>query len=244
MSRAEILAVIPARGGSKGIPRKNLQLLAGRPLLEYSILAARAARRITQTLVSTDDAAIARVAAAAGADVLARPAALATDDASTEAVLEHAVHSVEASGARVDLVVLLQPTSPRRPPGLVDACIERLEAAGADSLLTVCRTHAFFWRLGGSGPQASYDYRRRPRRQELREEEVWFRENGSVYVTKRDLLLTGHSRLGGRIVLYEMAEEDSFEIDSPFDLWLHERLAERSSADGWPSIPTARGEHG
>lgn len=239
-----VLAVIPARGGSKGIPRKNLQILGGRPLLEHSILAARASQRVTRTVVSTEDPVIAEVALAAGAEVVDRPAELATDDAPTEAALEHAVHWVEAQGERVELVVLLQPTSPRRPSGLVDACIERLEAAGADSLLTVCRTHSFFWRLGESGPEASYDWRKRPRRQELRESEIWFRENGSVYVTRRNVLLTLHNRLGGRIVLYEMAEADSFEIDSAFDLWLHERLEEEFPLASISRLSGRGGQHG
>lgn len=241
---SEVLAVIPARGGSKGIPRKNLQMLGGRPLVEYSIVAARAARRVTRTVVSTDDAAIAEVARAAGADVVRRPPALATDEAPTEAALEHAVQWVEADGSRVEIVVLLQPTSPRRPVGLVDACIERLEETGADSLLTVCRTHSFFWRLGESGLEASYDWRKRPRRQELGDKQVWFRENGSVYVTRRDVLLNEHNRLGGRIAFYEMAEVDSFEVDSIFDLWLHERLAEKFPLPGISSPSTPGGRHG
>lgn len=225
----EVLAVIPARGGSKGIPRKNLLPLVGRPLVEHSVAAALRARHVTRTVVSTDDGEIAAVAAAAGAEVIIRPAELATDAAPTEPTLEHAVQVVERDGAAVDLVVLLQPTSPRRPPWLIDACIAQLEAEGGDSLLTVCRTHAFFWRRRGPSVEASYDFRRRPRRQEVPEEDVWFRENGSVYVTRRDVLMREHNRLGGRIALYEMPEEDSWEIDSPLDFWLHERLTEWSA---------------
>lgn len=226
MTGGAVLAVIPARGGSRGIPRKNLQLVGGRPLVVHSVEAALDARLVDRTVVSTDDPEIAAVARAAGAEVVERPAELASDTAPTEPTLEHAVTVVESRGASVGLVVLLQPTSPRRPRGLVDRCIERLRAERADSLLTVCRTHAFFWRRRGTGVEASYDYQRRPRRQDIPESDVWFRENGSVYVTRRDLLMRAHNRLGGRILIEEMPEEDSWEIDSPMDLWLHQRLDE------------------
>ena len=215
MAEPVALSIIPARGGSKGIPRKNLRPLAGKPLLAYSILAARQAHRVSRVVVSTEDDEIAAVARHWGAEVVQRPPELATDEAPTDPVLEQVVnHLKQTEGYHPDLVILLQPTSPLRPPGLVDACIERLLATAADSLLTVFEGHHFFWRRRLNGLEANYDPVRRPRRQDIPEEDRILLENGSVYVTRCNTLLEQHSRLAGKVEWYEMSPEDSLEIDS------------------------------
>jgi hypothetical protein len=128
-----VLAIIPARGGSKGVPGKNIRELAGKPLIAYSIEAALESEHVDHVVVSTEDEQIAAAAREWGSEVVPRPPELATDTAPTDPVLEHAVTYLEQlDGYRADLIVLLQPTSPLRPPGLIDACIERYLLLAAD----------------------------------------------------------------------------------------------------------------
>jgi len=219
------LAIIPARGGSKGLLRKNLLPIGGKPLLAHSILAAKESQRVNRVVVSTEDDEIASVAKTWGAEVVQRPFDLATDEAPTDPVLEHALlHLEETEGFHADLVVLLQPTSPIRTPGLVDACISHLEASGSDSLLTVFEGHHFYWRRKTDGLIANYDPVYRPRRQDIPVEEQIMLENGSVYVTRRDTFLEYHSRLAGKIEWFVMSAEESLEIDSPTHLAMAEMI--------------------
>lgn len=218
-----ICAIIPARGGSKGIPRKNIKLLAGKPLIAYTIEHALRARQVNRTIVSTEDAEIAKVARQYGAEVVMRPPELATDTASTEPVLLHVLSFLEQTeGYVLSLVVFLQPTSPLRQPDDIDNAIDTLSAAGADSLFSCCRSHNFYWRLEDGQPiSANYDYRHRPRRQDFTPEYI---ENGSIYVTKAEILKQHGNRLGGRVTSYEMNPLDSFQIDTEEDFLLLERL--------------------
>jgi CMP-N-acetylneuraminic acid synthetase len=133
-----VLAVIPARGGSKGIPDKNLALLCGRPLLAYTADAVKGSRRITRAIVTTDDARIADCARSLGLDVpFMRPASLAGDDVPMLPVLQHAISEMEQTGFSADTVVLLQPTSPLRRAEHVDAAVDWLDRAGGDSVVSV-----------------------------------------------------------------------------------------------------------
>lgn len=220
----EYLAIIPARGGSKGIPHKNVRELHGRPLIEWSILSARGAVRLGRVVVSTDSEQIAEVARHAGAEVpFRRPAQLALDTTPTEPVLIHALDELQLTGYQPDAVVLLQPTSPIRRPGSIDAAIALFETAGADSVVSVCENHHFFWR-NRDAPEALYDYRNRPRRQDIPVAARWYRENGSIYVTHASILRRERNRLGGRIAMHVMSEEESWEIDTEADLRIVESL--------------------
>ncbi len=201
--KGPVIAVIPARGGSKGVPRKNMRLVAGKPLLVWSIEAALRSARLDRCVVSTEDAEIARVTRAHGAEVLERPPELATDDASTVAVVQHALTHIPG-----DTIVLLNPTSPIRRNGLVDRCIERFAETGADSLGTVHRDY-------------SYEYGAdMPRRQDIRPRMV---DNGNVYVLKADLVRAGRW-LGDHLATVETSREEGIDIDDDFDLWLAEQV--------------------
>ncbi len=220
---SEVLALIPARGGSKGIPRKNLQPLAGRPLIAHTVEHALAAQRVTRVVVSTDDDEIAAVAEACGADVIRRPAEISGDTASSESALLHALdHLRDAEGYERALVVFLQATSPIRRPSDIDDAISTLVDAGADSLFSACPVHGFVWRRSGDGLRSlTYDHEHRPRRQDIGDD---FLENGSIYVFKPWVLRELGNRLGGRIAVYEMDPLHSFQVDEPGDLELMERI--------------------
>lgn len=224
-----ILAIIPARGGSKGVPNKNLRELSGKPLIAWSIEQALAANGVTDVIVSTDDPEIAAKARELGAQVpFLRPAELATDTAPTEPVMVHALEFMERSNDRYDAVMLLQPTSPLRVIGTIDAAIEQFDSLGADSLLGVAETHAFFWQQ--SPVRASYDYTERPRRQDIRPMDRRFRETGSIYITGRDAFLNARNRLVGKISLFKMHECESWEIDSEVDFAILEVLMKQEAS--------------
>lgn len=211
------VAIIPARGGSKGIPRKNLAQLGGHPLVVHSILQARASAGIDRVFVSTDDDEIAAVSKAAGAEIVRRPAALAGDTASTESAIAHALGCWSDQGLVPDRIVLLQATSPFREAGQLDAALAQFDREGCDSMLSVVRFCGFVWRTDGAGVAApcSYDPGARPRRQEIHDT---FLETGSFYVFTRVLFEATGARLGGRIATFAVPEHDAIDIDEPADL--------------------------
>lgn len=218
------LAVIPARGGSKGLPGKNILPIAGLPLIAWSIRQALEVPAIGRVVVSTDSDEIAAVARAHGAEVpFRRPAELAGDAAPTEPVLRHALDWYVGNGFAATSVVLLQPTSPLRLPGTLAAALARFEREAADSLLGVCENHHFFWR-DRAAPKALYDHQNRPRRQDIADADRWYRENGSIYVTAAEAFRTAGNRLCGRIAMHVMREEEGFEIDSRADFVVVEAL--------------------
>lgn len=226
----ETLCIIPARGGSKGVKRKNLRPLCGVPLIEYSVRHALSAPLVHRTVVSTDDDEIAGVTLRLGAGVVARPPELSGDTATSESALLHALEHLErAEGYRPRLVVFLQATSPLRRAGSIDAAVRTLLDQKCDSVFSACASHEFLWRLRAGVPEAiNYDPARRPRRQDMAPQ---YRENGSIFVTRTDVLRTTGNRLGGRTGVFEMSALESFQIDTEDDftlmealLWVHPEL--------------------
>jgi len=218
------LAIIPARGGSKGLPGKNVRVIAGKPLIAWSIEQALDCGAIDCVHVSTDDSEIAEVARQYGADVpYLRPIELAQDITPTEPVLAYALDWYEGKGLRFDAIVLLQPTSPLRLPGTLATAIRAFEGSGAQSLLGVCENHHFFWR-NLANAKALYDYQNRPRRQDIRPENCWYRENGSIYITRTSAFRKYVNRLCDPIHIHVMCEEEGWEIDSMADFTIVETL--------------------
>lgn len=217
------VALVPARGGSKGIPGKNVTPFLGSPLISHTIAQADAADAIDRTYVSTDDDEIAETSREAGARVIDRPESIAGDRSPTEAALTHALEVLENEGVEPEVAVLLQCTSPLRRPADIDATVELVEDE-YDSALSACADHSFFWeREGGSARPVNYDPAERPMRQEMADR---YRENGSIYAFEPGVLESEDSRLGGRIGIHEMPELLSFEVDTPEDLTLLEAIAD------------------
>lgn len=220
-----VLSIIPARGGSKGIPKKNIRLINGTPLICYSIIEASKSTYIDNICVSTEDDEIRQTVSDFHVDIVDRPRELAHDDTLTEPVMLHALDQMENKYKMTfDLIVLLQPTSPLRKSYDIDLCIDRIVESGSGSVLTVTRVPGFLWRYEDNQVKAYYDYQRRPMRQDMSLHDCWFKENGAVYVTQREILVSEKNRLGGRIDMVEMNPLESIDIDTYEDLFLVEAI--------------------
>ncbi len=236
--RPRVLAVVPARGGSKGIPRKNVRLLAGKPLLAYAVEPALASSFVTRTVCSTDDEEIAEIARQLGAEVpFLRPAPLAQDASEDWPVFAHALRWLEEhEGWIPEIVVNLRPTSPLRRVEHVDRAIELLIETGADSVKSVnlARQHPHkMWSMaaGGSGRMEPYlktPFRltRGPDVPRAELEPVYF-QNGVVDVTRRSVILDRGVMIGQTVAGLVTEAEDAIDIDGPLDLALAELLLAR-----------------
>lgn len=215
------VAVIPARRGSKGIPRKNLQMLGGKPLIVWTIEQALAVEEL-HVIVSTEDDEIAEVSRAAGAEVIVRPDDLAQDTTPTEPVVEHVIDALTERGQRPAAVVLLQATSPIRLAGTLARAIDQFEQTEVDSIVGVVPCPPFLWASNGGRAVPHWDFEHRRRRQDMTEGELRYRETGSVYVTATDIYAEQHNRLGGRMGLFIMDEVEGIDIDTLADFELAE----------------------
>jgi CMP-N,N'-diacetyllegionaminic acid synthase len=219
-----VLGVIPARGGSKGIPGKNIQPLVGTPLIVHTIECARCAQLLDAFVVSTDSRAIAAVVEAAGARVVWRPGELARDESPTEDALLHAVDElIAADGSEPEYVVTLEPTAPLRRPETIDACVRLALDRDADAVLTVVENRSsigtmedgIFTRLDPS----------EPRRRQLRRPR--YVESSTVYVTRTAHLRRSRSVLAAPLYAVVVSEEEAIDINTPTDLVIAEALLRR-----------------
>ncbi len=217
------LAVIPARGGSKGVPRKNVRILGGRPLITYTIEDARTAVLVNRVVVSTDDIEIKEVSLRWGVEVVDRPAEIAGDKASSETALLHVLDVLEMKEGYVpDVIVFLQCTSPLRRPHDVDDAIRLFIDRKYDSVFSAMATHHFRWQQRGDVmARVNFPVVKRPMRQDMETEYV---ENGSIYVMTSRLLRETGLRLGGRIGCHEMPLLYSLDMDTEQDLMMLEAL--------------------
>jgi len=210
------LGLIPARGGSKGVPRKNIKMICGHPLIAWTIRAARDSRLLDQVLVSTEDEEIAEVSRAYGAEVLRRPPELAADDTISRDVIAHALKETGAGHS-----VLLQATSPVRSPGLLDRVIGAFESGRWDSMATGFEQLLY--------PPHGVEHRR----QDIKSV---FVNDGSVIVSTRETVL-GQSLFGKRAGTIVTSREENVDIDDEFDFWLAEKVLERVLGQGWDIAP-------
>jgi YrbI family 3-deoxy-D-manno-octulosonate 8-phosphate phosphatase len=244
-----VLAVIPARGGSKGVPAKNLAPVGGVPLVARAVRECLASRLVTDVVVSTDDQAIAAAARAAGAEVVLRPAAIAGDTATSEAAVLHAMDAHEAlHGSPVDVVLLVQCTSPFLVREDVDGVAAAVAENGADTAVTVAPFHGFIWRdadgeaaegeaAGHSGGYGvNHDKSFRPRRQDRPQDLL---ETGAAYAMDAAGFRTHQHRFFGRTELVRTDPARVLEIDDPHDLARARALAPLFDADRPGALPTA-----
>lgn len=234
ISNRKVLAVVPARGGSKGIPRKNLVPLNGKPLLAYTAESARKSKYIDRAVLSTEDEEIARIGRAQGLEVpFMRAQGLAQDDTPTIDVIRDAVLRLQESGWMPEIVVVLEPTSPLRTSRDIDLCLEMLVEHDADSAISVepvpSQCSPFWaivqdeegfgrWAMGGAEPI--------PNRQSL---PAAYHRNGAVYAVLSRIIIDEGSLYGSRMKLCIMKPGSSLDINTHFDLALAERLIKKRS---------------
>lgn len=222
MTESAVLGLIPARGGSKGVPRKNIRELAGIPLITHSIQAARDATAIDSVVVSTDDGEIAEVAESHGARVpFIRPSELATDEAPTAPVITHALETLHDAGEAYDSFVLLQPTSPLRTATDIDEAYSLYNDSESDSVISVYPTYDTRWKRTPEGAK-KLNYTDAGKRRQDRDPEYVI--NGAIYVTDVKQFFQTEETITGTTKMYEMTERESVDIDTPFDLWLAEQI--------------------
>jgi N-acylneuraminate cytidylyltransferase len=211
-----LLGVIPARGGSKGIPRKNVRPICGHPLIAWTIAAARASSELGDFVLSTEDREIAEAARAYGAKILERPEELARDEAASRDVVLHALSALKAQTA-----VLLQPTSPVRRAGLIDRVIRAFREGEWDSMATGFMQPLY--------PPHGVEHRR----QDIKSV---FVNDGSVIVARREQMERG-SLFGKRAGTLVTSREENVDIDESFDFFMAEKILEKALAEGWMSPP-------
>jgi len=225
----EVIGIIPARGGSKSVPLKNIRSLCGRPLLVYSIESARRSKSVNRLVVSTDHEEIAHVASSHGAEVVRRPAELATDEAPTEAALIHVLDELGSTeGYEADVVLTLEPTSPFRRPELIDRCVDIFCTTEADSVIGVVETRSCYGRIHDG--RFVFLFPGQPRRRQ--EREPLYRECSTIYGTRTQVLRRKHSVLGHNLYPIIVEEEEALDINTAFDFEMAEAYMNARGAKG------------
>ncbi len=220
-SECEIIALIPARGGSKRVPRKNIKLLDGKPLIYYTISEALRSKYLSKVYVSTEDKEIAKVSSEFGADTIDRPKSLARDETPGVSVARHAVDYIEEKGMKIKAICILQPTSPFRKSDHIDEAIRLFVSKDYDSVIGVkkVREHPYWSFVEKNDflvPFVEEGFRI-DRSQDL--PDIYF-VNGAIYVVKRDVIKKEKSVFGKRIGPLIMDDLSSFDIDTNFEFWL------------------------
>lgn len=219
----KILTVISARGSSKGVPRKNVRPVGGKPLIGWAIEAALTSNVIDRLVVSTEDAEIADIARSFGAEVIDRPEELAGDKTTNEEITLHALEEMEKKGYSPDYISVIQCTSPFLSPEVIQRGVRKVTEEGFDSCITVFypEGYEFKWSKNPDGSlTCEHDPEHRPMRQDLK---LPYHENGAFYITRTELFKKTKNRFGGkhaRVAAVEMSEADSLQIDSAHHLWL------------------------
>lgn len=219
----EAIAIIPARGGSKGVPRKNVKKVGGYPIIARAIRACQQSGKIDQVWVTTDNDEIAEVAKAYGAGVVKRPDELANDGASSESALLHALSELQSQGIEPKVVAFIQATSPFIPADSLANAVRRVATGNDDVVFSAFETYAFIWKHAANTiVGANHNHAFRPRRQDR---DAHFQETGAFYVMETKGFLKAKFRFFGRVGIEVVPEEFAVEIDTPADLEVARRLA-------------------
>ena len=216
-SDQKLLIVIPARGGSKGIPKKNLQRVGGKSLVIWSIEAAKMSTLPSVVVVSTDDSEIMKEARTMNVMVLDRPTSLSGDNSPTELTMEHALMEVSKNHI-FSHIVLLQPTTPIRRKSLVDDAFAKLIYDDSDSIVGVVKRSPFFWRGPVDDSKPLFDPLNRPMRQEVLEGNYLYQETGNIYISKIKNFQNSKCRMSGKISLFLLTDNEGLDIDTQEDL--------------------------
>ena len=220
----KIVAIIPARGGSKGIPRKNIKTFCGKPLISYIIDSALNVKDIERVVISTEDSEIATIAERYGAEIIERPSELAKDEVPTLPVLQHAVRYLEEKEGYIpDAVVLLYATSPLLKSQRISDAINFFKKGNFDSVMSVVEDRGHFWIENNSKYERLYP-KVLKNRQYVK---PLLRENGAIYICKRDLLMKKGEIIGDNIGFIKMSREETIDIDESLDFEIAEFLMRR-----------------
>jgi len=226
----EVLAIIPARGGSKSVKRKNIKLMLGKPMVFYSIDACKESKYITRVVVSTEDSEIKELCQNYGVEVVDRPLELARDEAKTAPVMVHVVEELEKQGYDPDYIMLIQPTSPFRTAEFIDSAFDYfLSKSDCDSCFSgVFRgvSHGLWKEYHDGRFEALYDYLDRPRRQDVHRHYNLVCENGAFYVIGYEMFKIMEDFIGKNPCVY--MSDINFDVDEPSDFEHAERMIEAS----------------
>ena len=228
--KLEILGIIPARGGSKGVPRKNIRLLAGKPVLYYTIDAAQKSLMLDRVVVSTEDEEIAKFASQYGCEILRRPSELAQDETPMALVIHNVLNSLSMREHYTpEIAVILQPTAPLRRAEHIDDCLRRFLESGASSMVSVCPVPGHYhpdwqFRMESDGVLKTYSGnlldQLHIRRQDL---SLTYTRNGAIYAFRTNIFLENNSLYPSPCLAYIMETDFSVNLDSEEDFWLAER---------------------
>ena len=231
--KPNIIAIIPARGGSKSVPRKNIRLLNRKPLIYYTIKEGQRSRYIHRLFVSTEDGEIAEIAKGCGAEVVPRPVELAQDDTPSLPVCQQVIeHLEEARTFYPDVIVILQPTSALRTVEDIDDAIEKFLKIDCDSVVSVCEVeHPPEWMYTLEGDKLKLLIKGGSRVTRRQDTTKTYRLNGAVYVTSRDIMMKQNRIMGDDTRAYIMPPERSIDIDTELDFKLAEVLMKENKRD-------------
>ena len=218
-----ILAIIPARGGSKGIPLKNIKKLNGKPLIYHAIHSCQASKNINRIIVSTDDRKISKYAASLGAEIIHRPKKISGNSSEVESAMMHTLKKLEKQKYFPDIVTLIQPTSPLRTFSDIDKAFTIFYHGHYDSVLSGHISKYFLWKKKNSKIiPFNYSPNKRPTRQEMKSDLII--ENGAIYITKYSKIKKSKCRVSGKIGVYLMPEELSIDINNFVDFTTSEQI--------------------
>lgn len=227
--KTKVLGIIPARGGSKRMPKKNIIKLKGQPLISYTINAGLKSKKIDRLVVSTDDREIARVSKDYGAEVIMRPENLAKNETPTLPVIRHVIKELEKSNYFPDMVMILQPTSPMRTSVDIDKAIGMMLKKRVKSLVSVCPANenarwTYMIRRGKIEPFTKTKKYRRKQTPTL-----VYKKNGAIYLAKKDTLMKNDKVFDRGSIAFVMPKERSIDIDEPIDLEMAEMLLRKTT---------------